>query len=140
MGTLRETQTGLDATVCSAAKTTADLGEDRCSSTPVLPLFSFGLAEEEAPGPGDRYWPAELVLRVIWPSTASGKYLSGATWTFLSLQFEADELATTNSDNGRKPYGAPSELRWGKAGTPLLKGQKPDIASRFCGQAHRWIK
>lgn len=69
---VRAMQTGLDATVYSADKTTADLGEDRCSSTPVPPLSSFCLAEEGAPGPGERYWPAKLLRRVIWPPAAPG--------------------------------------------------------------------
>lgn len=66
-------QTGLGATVYSAGATKADLGEDRCSSAPVPPLSSFGSAEEAAPGPGEeRYWPAKLRRRVIWPPAASG--------------------------------------------------------------------
>lgn len=66
-----DTQTGRDATVYSAG-TTANLGEDRCSSTPVLPLPSFGSAEQETPGPGaERYWPEKLRCRVIWPPAAS---------------------------------------------------------------------
>lgn len=52
----------------------------------------------------------------------------------LPCNFNAERLTAASPDNKRKPYGAPSALRRGKAGAPLLKGQKPDIALRSCGQ------
>lgn len=102
------------------------------------PLSSFGFAKEEAPGPGVRYWPSKLHRRVIWPPAASG-----SLFFFLPLFLSGRDLlppilmplTAASPDNKRKPYGAPSVLRRGKAGAPLLKGQKPDIALRSCGQA-----
>lgn len=64
-----------------------------------------------------------------------GKPLSGDFWTIPSLQWAIETLSLTRSGNEGKPYGAPSMLRRGKAGAPLLKGQKPDIALRSCGLA-----
>lgn len=126
-------QTGRDATVYSAG-TTANLGEDRCSSTPVLPLPSFGSAEQETPSPGaERYWPEKLRRRVIWPPAASWSFYPSLFWTISSLWCGIEPLAVTSSDKERKPYGAPSVLRRGKAGVSSLKGQKPDIALRSSG-------
>lgn len=62
-------------------------------------------------------------------------FIFAAVWTISSLQFDAGLLCAISSDNGRKPYGAPSVLRRGQAGAPLLKGQKPHIALRSCGRA-----
>lgn len=132
---MAETQTGRDATVYSAG-TTANLGEDRRSSALVLPLPSFGFAGEETPGPGgERYWPEKLCRRVIWPPAASGSLYPALLvffffWTISWLQCGIEPLTVTSPDNGRKPYGAPSVLRRGKAGVSSLKGQKPDITLR----------
>lgn len=130
-----EAQTSLDATVNSADTTTADLDEDWCSSTPAPPLSSFGVAEEEAPGSDERNCPLKLLRRVIWPPAASGSLFPArfrqSPRSNLMLSFSL----LPAPDNEGKPYGAPSVLRRGKAGAPLLKGQKPDIALRSCGQA-----
>lgn len=118
----------------------ANLGKDRCSSTPVPPLPSFGLAEEEAPGPGERYWPTKLRCRVIWPPAASGNlYRARFERSPPSNLMPNERLTDASPHNKMKPYGAPSVQRRGKAGAPLLKGQKPDIAFRSCGR-HRSVK
>lgn len=131
-GEVRAMQTGLDATVYSAGLTTANLGEDRCSSTPVPPLPSFSRAETKAPGPVKRYCRVKLHSRVIWPPAALGSLFIGLDLDDLPLPAWCWAARTAASpDNKRKPYGAPSVLRRGKAGAPLLKGQTPHIALRL---------
>lgn len=110
-----------------------NLGEGRCSSAPVPPRSSSGLAEEEAPGAGETNWPAPLRRRVIWPPASSGSLVSSAIWTIFPSQIWCSLLRVQTT------RGSHMELlrvrRRGKAGAPLLKGQEPDIALRSCGQA-----
>lgn len=125
----KKIQTGLGVTVCSAGSD-GEPGwgqtQQHVRASPLSSLLNRKLpvpVKESGTPSSDAVSSGHLP-----PREASIRRVSGF---FLSPMSGCSTLRAQTTRG--KPYGAPSALRRGKAGAPLLKGQKPDVALKSCG-------